>query len=262
MDLHLEGKVAVVTGAGRGIGLAVTQALADEGACVVAASRTLTEPLSELVAAQEVHFVKVDLAGPDGSEEPVEEAVARFGGLDILVNNVGAVRPRTGGFASLGDDDWMWALTINFLSAVRTTRAALPHLIEGGSGSIVTVSSVTAFLPDPSVIDYCASKAALTNFCRALSKEVGPHGVRVNTVSPGPVATDLWLGEGGIADTFAAGGATAPDTVAQEAADRAATGRFSRPEEVADLVLLLASGRSGNVTGSDFVIDGGLVTTL
>ncbi|MFE7044543.1 oxidoreductase [Streptomyces atratus] len=262
MDLHLTDKVAVVTGAGKGIGLAVTQALANEGARVVAASRNPTEPLSELAERKNVHFVQVDLTEPDGSAEPVAEAVARFGGLDILVNNVGAVRPRAGGFLSVGDDDWMWAMTVNLLTAVRATRAALPHLIKGGSGSVVTVSSVSAFLPDPSVIDYCASKAALTNFCKALSKEVGPHGVRVNTVSPGPVATDLWLGEGGIAATVAATDGTAPDTVAQEFAARAVSGRFTRPEEVADLVLLLASGRSGNVTGSDFVIDGGLITTL
>ncbi|MFJ5720653.1 oxidoreductase [Streptomyces sp. NPDC093149] len=262
MDLRLTGRTAVVTGAGRGIGLAVTRALADEGVRVVAASRTLTEPLSELAAREDVHFVRADLTRPDGAEGPVAEAVDRYGGLDILVNNVGAVRPRAGGFLSVGDDEWTWALTVNLLTAVRTTRAALPHLIASGSGSIVTVGSVSAFLPDPSVIDYGASKAALSNFSKALSKEVGPHGVRVNTVSPGPVATDLWLGEGGIAQTVAAVAGSEPDDIAQGFAAQAVTGRFSLPEEVADLVLLLASGRSGNVTGSEFVIDGGLVTTL
>lgn len=194
MDLQLAGKAAVVTGAGKGIGLAVTQALADEGVRVVAASRTPTEALSGLAERRDVHFVQVDLARPEGPGETVEEAVARFGGLDILVNNVGAVRPRADGFLSVGDDDWTWTWTVNFLTAVRATRAALPHLIKSGSGSIVTVSSVNAFLPDPLIIDYSASKAALTNFCKALSKETGPHGVRVNTVSPGPVSTDMWLG--------------------------------------------------------------------
>jgi NAD(P)-dependent dehydrogenase (short-subunit alcohol dehydrogenase family) len=126
----------------------------------------------------------------------------------------------------------------------------------------VTTSSVNAFLPDPAVIDYGAAKAALSNFCKALSKEVGPRGIRVNTVSPGPVATALWLGGDGVAATIARASGGAPDAVAKQAADEMVTGRFTRPQEVADLVLLLASDRAGNVTGADFVIDGGLVTTL
>ncbi|WP_328404685.1 oxidoreductase [Streptomyces sp. NBC_00390] len=262
MDLHLSGKVAVVTGASKGIGLAVVQALAAEGARVAAAARTLTEPLSELAADDQVLPVFVDLATPEGPAHLVAEAVSSFGGLDILVNNVGAVRPRPAGFLSVTDEDWNWSLTINFLAAVRTTREALPHLIDSGNGAVVTVGSVNSFLPDPAVIDYCAGKAALANFCKALSKEVGPHGVRVNTVSPGPVATDLWLGDEGVAATVSAAGGVDAEAVAREVAGRAVTGRFTRPEEVADLVLMLAGDRTGNVTGSDFVIDGGLVTTL
>ncbi|WP_405704676.1 SDR family NAD(P)-dependent oxidoreductase [Streptomyces sp. NBC_00069] len=119
MDLHLTDKVAVVTGASKGIGLAVTRALAGEGARVVAAARTVSGPLTELAAGGRVRPVAVDLTSPDGPEQAVREAVAAFGGLDILVNNVGAVRPRLGGFLSLTDEDWAWALTINFLTAVR-----------------------------------------------------------------------------------------------------------------------------------------------
>jgi NAD(P)-dependent dehydrogenase (short-subunit alcohol dehydrogenase family) len=262
MDLHLSGKVAVVTGASKGIGLAVTQALADEGVSVVAGARAFTDDLSQLAAGSQVRPVSVDLATPDGPARLVAEAVATFGGLDALVNNVGAVRPQLGGFLSFTDDDWLGSLTINFLAAVRTTRAALPHLLDRGAGSVVTISSVNAFLPDPSIIDYCAAKAALTNFPKALSKEVGPRGIRVNTVSPGPVATALWLGEDGVAATIARGSGGTPDAVAKQAAGDAVTGRFTRPQEVADLVLLLASDRAGNVTGADFVIDGGLITTL
>jgi NAD(P)-dependent dehydrogenase (short-subunit alcohol dehydrogenase family) len=138
----------------------------------------------------------------------------------------------------------------------------LPHLLRRGAGAIVTVSSVNAFLPDPLVMDYSAAKAALTNFCKSLSKEVGPKGIRVNTVSPGPVATDLWLGKGGVASTIAGAAGGQAEAVAQQVAKAMVTGRFTRPEEVAQLVLTLASDRTGNVVGADFVIDGGLVTTL
>ncbi|MGO4456448.1 SDR family NAD(P)-dependent oxidoreductase [Streptomyces sp. M-16] len=262
MDLHLSDKVALVTGASRGIGLAVTRALAGEGARVVAAARTVGGPLAELAAGGRVRPVAVDLTTEGGPARAVREAVEAFGGLDILVNNVGAVSPRLNGFLSVTDQDWTWGLTINFLTAVRTTRAALPHLIERGAASIVNVSSVNAFLPDPGVIDYCAAKAALTNFSKALSKEFGPRGVRVNTVSPGPVETDLWLGDRGVAATFAAASGNTSDDVVARTAAQLVTGRFTRADEVADLVLLLASGRAGNTTGADHTIDGGLITTL
>jgi NAD(P)-dependent dehydrogenase (short-subunit alcohol dehydrogenase family) len=262
MDLDLLGKVAVVTGASKGIGLAVVRSLAAEGVNVVAGARTGSEELAELAAELSVHPVLVDLTEPDGPARLVDEAVRAFGGLDVLVNNVGAVRPRVDGFLALTDDDWDWALTINFLAAVRTTRAALPHLLDRAPSTIVTVSSVNAFLPDPGVIDYSAAKGALTNFCKSLSKEFGPRGVRVNTVSPGPVETALWLGDDGVAATVARAGDGDAAAVAKQAADAMVTGRFTRPQEVADIVLLLASSRAGNVTGSDVVIDGGLVTTL
>jgi NAD(P)-dependent dehydrogenase (short-subunit alcohol dehydrogenase family) len=262
MDLDLLGKVAVVTGASKGIGLAVVRSLAAEGVNVVAGARTGSAELAELAAEPSVHPVLVDLTEPDGPARLVDEAVRAFGGLDVLVNNVGAVRPRVDGFLALTDDDWDWALTINFLAAVRTTRAALPHLLDRAPSTIVTVSSVNAFLPDPGVIDYSAAKGALTNFCKSLSKEFGPRGVRVNTVSPGPVETALWLGDDGVAATVARAGDGDAAAVAKQAADAMVTGRFTRPQEVADIVLLLASSRAGNVTGSDVVIDGGLVTTL
>ena len=161
MDLRLAGKVAVVTGASKGIGLAATRALVGEGVSVVAAARDLADDLSELTTQGQVHPVQVDLGTPDGPARLVDEAVLAYGGPDILVNTVGAVRPRPGGFLSLNDDDWLWGLTINFLAAVRTTRAALPHLLERGAGTIVSTCSVNAVLPDPLVIDYRAAKAAL-----------------------------------------------------------------------------------------------------
>ncbi|MBN9174852.1 MAG: SDR family oxidoreductase [Microbacterium sp.] len=261
MDLHLNGKRAVVTGASKGIGLATVRALVAEGAHVVAAARSLSPELAALTEAGEVDFVAVDLATAAGPAALVDRAAAG-GGIDIVVNNVGAVSPRPDGFASVSDADWDDSLTLTLIAAVRTIRAAIPELTRRGGGSIVTVSSVNAALPDPLVIDYSAAKAALSNLSKSLSKELGAHGIRVNTISPGPVATDLWLGENGVAQSVARAGGGSPDEVAAGAAAAAVTGRFTRPEEVADLVLVLASDRFGNVTGADFRIDGGLIPTL
>jgi NAD(P)-dependent dehydrogenase (short-subunit alcohol dehydrogenase family) len=258
MDLKLSGKTAIVTGASRGIGLAVTRELIGEGVRVIAVARGGADELSKLGAVP----VITDLTAPDGPATVVDAAAQTFGELDILVNNVGGVRPRTGGFASVTPQDWSATLSVNFLAAVHVTRLALPLLTAGDGGSIVTISSVNAALPDPLVIDYSAAKAALANFCKALSKEIGPHGVRVNTISPGPVATDLWLGTGGVAETLAGAANSTPGAVATAAVAGTPTGRFTEPGEVADLVLFLASPRAGNITGADFAIDGGLKTTL
>jgi NAD(P)-dependent dehydrogenase (short-subunit alcohol dehydrogenase family) len=262
LDLHLAGKTAIVTGASKGIGLAVTRALAEEGMSVVAGARDITDDLNTLATVRPVHPIAVDLAAPSGPARLVEQAVARFGGMDVLINNVGAVQPRTGGFVSITDEDWAGAFTINLYAAIRTTRSALPHLLQRGGGAIVTTCSVNAFLPDPLVMDYSAAKGALANFSKALSKEIGPKGVRVNTVSPGPVATDLWLGKSGVAETVGRSAGIQPEDVARRAATDAVTGRFTRPEEVAALVVFLASECAGNVTGADFVIDGGMTATL
>ena len=259
----LAGQTVVVTGAGRGIGLAVVEAFLAAGSRVVAGSRKRTDALDQLVnQGAELTVVEVDLATREGPAALVAEAVAAHGGVDVLVNNVGAVQPRVDGFLGVTDEDWEWTLTLNLLSAVRATRAALPHLLATGAGRIVTVSSVNARLPDPLVIDYGAAKAALTNFCKALSKEVGPRGVRVNTIGPGPVETALWQGAGGVADTVGRSRGVDPQEVARGAADQSLTGRFTRPSEVADLVVYLASSRAANITGADFVIDGGLVESL
>jgi NAD(P)-dependent dehydrogenase (short-subunit alcohol dehydrogenase family) len=258
MDLHLSGKIAVVTGASKGIGLATTRALASEGVSVVAGALHGSAELDEVTGAR---FVRVDLGTPSGPAELIDAAVAEHGAIDLLVNNVGAVRPRLDGFLALSDEDWSWALNLNLMAAVRTMRAALPHLLQRPGASIVTISSVNAFLPDPGVIDYSAAKAALANVCKSLSKEFGGR-VRVNTISPGPVQTDLWLSDTGVAAAVAQATGRSADQIKDEQAAQAPSGRFTYPHEVADLVLVLASDRSANVTGSDFVIDGGLITTL
>jgi NAD(P)-dependent dehydrogenase (short-subunit alcohol dehydrogenase family) len=261
MDLGLAGRRALVTGASRGIGLAVVRGLVAEGAHVVAAARTRGDDLAALERDGSVEFVAADLASLDGPAELVA-AARRGGAIDVLVNNAGAVTPRLGGFAAITDAEWEATWTLTLMAAVRTTRAVIGDMGAAGRGAIVTTSSVNAFLPDPAVIDYGAAKAALSNFCKALSKEVGPAGVRVNTVSPGPVATALWLGSGGVAETVAGTAGGAPEDVARQAVAGTATGRFTTPEEVADLVVMLCGERAGNVTGADFVIDGGLIQTL
>ena len=261
MDLALSGKNALVTGSSKGIGLAVTRALAAEGAHVVAGSRSASADLADLVEAGQVHEVQVDLSAADGPTSLVA-AAREHGPIDILVNNVGGLTPRLSGFLDITDEQWLGSLNLTFMAAVRTTRAALPDMLAAGHGTIVNTCSVNAFLPDPGVIDYSAAKAALANFSKALSKEVGPKGIRVNTVSPGPVSTALWLGDHGVAATVAGAQGGDPAEVAKSQAAEAPTGRFTEPQEVADLVVLLASERAGNVTGSDFVIDGGLVQTL
>jgi NAD(P)-dependent dehydrogenase (short-subunit alcohol dehydrogenase family) len=264
VELHLAGKVAVVTGASRGIGLATTRALAAEGVRVVAAARDTEGELGRAAgsaAPGEVRPFRVDLSDVDGPRRLIDAAATMHGGIDILVNNVGGVARRSDGFLSITDEDWNWGLAMNLLIPVRTTRAAVPHLLRSGAGAIVNVSSVMAYQPDPDVYDYTAGKAALTNFSKALSMEFGPQGLRVNTVSPGPTLTGMWTAEDGILSAVKAATGIDGDAFVKEISSRTAAGRFSRPEEVADLILLLASDRAGNVLGADFAIDGGLVTT-
>ncbi|MFI5910591.1 SDR family oxidoreductase [Dactylosporangium sp. NPDC051541] len=255
-------RVAVVTGAGRGIGLAVVRALAAAGLRVVAGTRTVGGELEKLAADGAVLPVAVDLAAAEGPARLVEAAADAFGRVDLLVNNVGAVHPRPGGFDSITDADWVDTFNINFLVHVRAIRAVLPHLYAAGGGAVITIASVNAALPDPLVMDYSAAKAALVNFSKAMSKEAGPRGVRFNTVSPGPVSTDLWLGSGGVAETLAKEGGGDPAQIAAGAARQSVTGRFSTPEEVAASVVYLASDLAANVTGTNLGIDGGLLTSL
>ena len=261
MDLGLSDKVAVVTGASKGIGLAVVRALLDEGASVVAGARS-TESLDGL---ERVTAVAVDLAAPEGPALLVQRAIDEHGRVDVLVNNVGAVRLRLEGFLGTSDEEFEWAMQMNFFTALRATRAALGPMLEQGGGTVVNVASVNAFFqPDAGTIDYGAAKAALVNLTKSLSQEFGPRGIRVNSVSPGPVSTDLWLGDHGVAETVAAASGVDVDTARENVVAGIggfATGRFTTPEEVATLITMLASDRTANVTGANYVIDGGLIKT-
>ncbi|SEG74571.1 NAD(P)-dependent dehydrogenase, short-chain alcohol dehydrogenase family [Nonomuraea solani] len=259
MDLQLSGRVAIVTGASKGIGLAVARTLAEEGAHVVAVSRTRTDELPDKV----VH-VSADLMDPQAPERIVERAVEEFGGVDILVNNAGGpppgvVLPRAG-FLTPDDADWAAMFEFNLFSPVRMIRAAIPLMLERGGGAIVNVSSTMAKQPGPINVDYGAAKMALLAAGKSLSEEYAPQGIRVNTVSPGATLTDWWTKPGGAAEVFGSLVGSDRDSVITEVAPtmmKLATGRLVHPQEVADAIVLLASPRSGSTTGAEYVVDGG-----
>jgi len=257
----LDGKVAVVTGASKGIGLAVARALAAEGALVIGGAHTV-DSLGDIAR---VTGVALDLADPGAPAVLVQRALDDHGRLDILVNNVGAVRLRLGGFLEVTDDDFEWAMQMNFFTTVRASRAALVPMVAQGYGAIVNVASVNAFYqPDGATVDYGAAKAAVLNLTKSLAQEYGPQGIHVNAVSPGPVSTDLWLGDDGVAATVGRATGVNADTARQQIVARMggfATGRFTTAEEVATLVVMLTSELTANVTGANFVVDGGLIKT-
>ena len=223
------------------------RALAEEGARVVAGARTV----DTLAGLDGVTAVAVDLARPGGPE-----AARRRGGRAATAASTcssttsAASTLRLDGFLATTDADFEASLQLNFFAALRATRAAVAAMLAAGGGAIVNVASVNAFFhPDGLVIDYGAAKAALLNFAKALSQELGPQGIRINSVSPGPVATDLWLGDDGVAATLGAAAGIDAAAVREQAIAGIATGRFTTPDEVATLVALLASPRTANVTG-------------
>jgi NAD(P)-dependent dehydrogenase (short-subunit alcohol dehydrogenase family) len=253
VNISLEGKVALVTGASRGIGLATVRAMAESGARVIATARQQSDALRALSDDYPVFHAAVNAASDAGAVQAVHEAVTRFGKLDILVNNIGAVdRSGGAGFSALTDHEWTEIFEINLMSVVRTTRAALPYLCKNG-GSVVNVSSMNAIMPNPYLIAYSAAKAAVTNLTKNLAGEFASQGVRFNTVAPGPTKTDMWAGR--LPET--------EEAVREFAKARGiAIGRFAEPHEIAHLIVYLASDHAAMITGSDYIIDGGLVKTI
>lgn len=254
-----EGKRAVVTGGTKGIGEAVVARLAQGGARVLAAARHA--PAAALPS--NVQIVEADLSSAEGCAQVVREALSGLKGVDIIINVAGGSSAPSGGFAILSDDEWAKALDLNLLSAVRLDRGLLPSMLERGSGVIIHVSSIQRRLPlFEATTAYAAAKAALTTYSKALSKEVGPKGIRVNTVAPGFTETQA---AGALIERLAKNAGT-DNQAAREALMRSLggipLGRPSRPEEVAELIAFLASERAASITGAEYVIDGGTIPTI
>ena len=255
---EFEGRRVLVTGGTEGMGAAIARRLAAGGARVATTARSA---LREGQAPD--LFVQADIATPRGVQNVLREVLERFGGVDILVNNVGGSSAPGGGVMALTDADWQITLDTNLLAAVRLDRGVLPGMIERKSGVILHVSSIQRRLPlFEATLAYAAAKAALTTYSKGLSKEVGPKGVRVNTVAPGFIETDAahrLIGrlakQGGIDESAARQGLMA-------SLGGIPIGRPGRPEEVAELVAFLASQRAASIHGSEYVIDGGTIPTV
>ncbi|GAA3861568.1 SDR family NAD(P)-dependent oxidoreductase [Streptomyces sedi] len=262
MDLRLTNTAAVVTGASRGIGLAIVRALTAEGVRVAAAARTITPELKETGALA----IPLDLVDPGAPAQLVDRATTELGDLDLLVNNVGGGDSgggQTGGFLSFTDQQWQRSFDLNFLAAVRTSRAALPSLLRR-CGALVNVSSNSARMPHAGPVPYTTAKAALTAFGKALAEEFGPQGLRVNTISPGAVRTALLDSPEGYGGELARSmGVSQEQLLARlPAMSGMTTGRLLEPSEVATAVAYLASPLAASMSGSDLLIDGGSVKTV
>ncbi|WP_430790390.1 SDR family NAD(P)-dependent oxidoreductase [Actinoplanes sp. G11-F43] len=250
MRFDLTGKKAVVTGAGAGIGLAVTRALAGAGADVLGGARTVSPELKEATP----YTMTVDLLTDDGPARLVDRALEEFGGVDILVNNVGGGVKLAAGFLDIDDDVWRHTFDLNVLTTVRACRAALPSLV-GRDGAIVNIGSMNAEMADPRLAHYSAAKAAVSIIGKALAAEFTPQGVRVNTILPGPVKTRLWTNP-----AIAAKAGMTPEEFLDLVPKMSglATGKLIDPEEIAAMVVLLASGQVRSITGTDLLIDAGM----
>jgi len=249
MDLGLSDRVCVVTGSTAGIGLETLRLLVDEGARVVSAGR------SNAPNAGEALHVATDLSAPDEPAELIDAATQAFGRVDALVNNVGTAYIAS--FEDVSDGEWeeMWQL--NVMSYVRAIRAVLPQMRERGGGVIVNVSSTAGKRPSAGMPHYSVTKAAVLSLSRLVADVYAKDGIRCNAVTPGPTATDAWLGPGGLAEQQG----DRAEVLAKVAAARP-LGRLAEPEEIAAVIAFLCSDRASYVTGAAWSADGGTVPII
>lgn len=248
MDLGLDGKRCLVTGSTGGIGLETARLLTMDGARVVTCGRSSGPGVGETA-----HIV-VDLSQPGEPERAVAGASATLGGLDVLVNNVGIARHAR--FEDVLDDEWDAYWQLNVMSYVRAIRSSLPVLRDGG-GAIVNVSSTAGKRPSSGMPHYSVTKAAVLSLSRLVADLYASDGVRCNAVTPGPTATDAWLGEGGLAEQQG----DRDEVLAKVGAGRP-LGRLARPEEIAAVIVFLCSDRASYVTGAAWSADGGTVPII
>ena len=248
---------ALVTGGTKGVGEAVVAALREAGATVLTTARSRPEDLPH-----PDQFIAADVSTAEGCAVVAKAVRDRLGGIDVVAHVVGGSTAPAGGFAVLDDYEWHKALDQNLLPAVRLDRALLPSMIEQGSGVVIHITSIQSRLPLPeATLAYAAAKAALSNYSKGLSKEVGPKGVRVVRVSPGWVETD---GAVGLVEEIARKNRTDYEgarKIVMNSLGGIPLGRPAKPKEVADLVAFLASSRAASITGTEYVIDGGTVPT-
>src|SRR5437016_679918 len=246
---------ALVTGGTKGVGEAVVAAFREAGATVLTTARSRPEDLP-----RPDQFIAADVSTAEGCAVVAKAVRDRLGGIDIVVHVVGGSSAPAGGFSVLDDYEWHKALDQTLLPAVRLDRALLPSMIEQGSGVIIHITSIQSRLPLPeATLAYAAAKAALSNYSKGLSKEVGPKGVRVNSVAPGFIETTAAQG---LIARLAESAGTDRETARGRLMDSLGgipIGRPGRPEEVAELVAFLASSRAASIHGSEYVIDGGTV---
>ena len=252
MDLGLAGKIAIVTGGSRGLGLAAATALADEGARVSICGRTpstLAQASAALVARgarpDDVLAVTADVSSASDLRRLVEETVSRFGGVDVLVNNVGL--GKGGGLMDTPDDVWQQAFDQTLFPAIRASRLVVPHMQRRGGGVILLIASIWG-RESGGRMTYNAVKAAEISLGKALAQQLAPSGIRVNSIAPGSI-----LFEGG---SWHQRQQADPDGIAQFVARELPFGRFGRADEIGDVVAFLASSRASWISGACVPVDG------
>ena len=259
MDLGITGKACIVTGGSRGIGYAVAGRLLAEGASVLVVGRD-AERLSAAASTLGCAGLAVDVRDADAGDRAVAACLAEFGAVDVLVNGAGSARAVP--LASLADAEWVTQWEAHVLGSMRMMRAAAPLMAEAGWGRIVNVSSSSGKRPSTSNVAYAVAKAGQLALSRAYADAYAGAGVLVNAVAPGPVASELWLEEGGLADQAAAAAGTDRDAVLTAAAAKIPLSRFGTPQEIADVIVFLCSERAANVAGAAWSVDGGSVATI